>query len=452
MKEQNKKILAKQLVEKLKATNASDKRFYRIEVDADGLAPLDWLEVQKNQPKIYWADRDRNFEVAGVGAVQILSDKRGSDLAKALSMIEENLALADSDLRYYGGICFDTDSCPAESWKPFGRFYFVLPQFELRRDNERTTFAFNLEYKPDDSQEEIIEKLLGSFEELNFTNESPCQSLDAEVLSRVDRPDRSKWKENIAQVTETLRSEDIKKVVLSRRSTFQMSQTVDPIALLKQVSNNSVNTYNFCFQLDEANAFAGCSPECLYKKDHNTIYTEAIAGTCLTGKTKTQQQHFQKDMLSSDKEIEEHRYVFDDVNADLNKICSRVSVLDQRDIISLKYVQHFCSRFEGIEKENINTQKIIETLHPTAAVNGYPKHAAKDQIRKYESFSRGWYAGPVGWIGKDSAEFAVAIRSGLIQKKEISLFAGAGIVKSSDPASEWDELENKLKPFLKVIG
>ena len=34
------------------------------------------------------------------------------------------------------------------------------------------------------------------------------------------------------------------------------------------------------------------------------------------------------------------------------------------------------------------------------------------ELAELEPFSRGWYAGPVGWIGDDAAEFAVAIRSG----------------------------------------
>ena len=57
----------------------------------------------------------------------------------------------------------------------------------------------------------------------------------------------------------------------------------------------------------------------------------------------------------------------------------------------------------------------------------------------------------MGWVGKDSASFAVAIRSGLIVKDRLHLFSGAGIVEGSQPRSEWDEIENKISNFLKVI-
>ena len=449
-------VLAKQLVERIKAIipehNAGVERFYRFVVDVDKSAPLDWLCVQKKQTKTYWLNRERNFETAGVGAAQILRDEPSFSLANVLRAIEDNLAFAEGDVRYYGGICFDRDDSPEPLWHRFGRFYFIVPEFELRRENDAGTFAFNVVYKPGCRRDQIIEKLLSSMEGLVFNDEYAGNPFTARALSRTDCPDKSKWQENILEAIGAMRLANIKKIVLSRKSVFQMSQTIDPVALLKQVSNNSINTYDFCFQLDESNAFIGCSPECLYRKDQNSIYAEAIAGTCLAGETDSEQRCFQEKFLNSRKEAEEHGYVFDNVNADLNKICRRIHILNQRDILSLNYVQHFCSRFRGTLKDNISTQKIIETLHPTAALNGYPKRAAKSAVKKYEPFSRGWYAGPVGWIGADCSEFAAGIRSGFVRGREISLFAGAGIVKSSDPASEWGEIESKLKPFLEVIG
>jgi menaquinone-specific isochorismate synthase len=70
------------------------------------------------------------------------------------------------------------------------------------------------------------------------------------------------------------------------------------------------------------------------------------------------------------------------------------------------------------------------------------------------------YAGPVGWFGGDGAEFAVGIRSSLIQPHirgkygmtdenqtegaTVYLYAGTGIVQNSNPASEWQELNLKV--------
>ena len=45
----------------------------------------------------------------------------------------------------------------------------------------------------------------------------------------------------------------------------------------------------------------------------------------------------------------------------------------------------------------------------------------------------------------------MGIRSARIKDNEISLFAGAGLVRASDPRMEWEETENKLSLFLDVI-
>jgi menaquinone-specific isochorismate synthase len=87
----------------------------------------------------------------------------------------------------------------------------------------------------------------------------------------------------------------------------------------------------------------------------------------------------------------------------------------------------------------------MAALHPTPAVCGEPPEAAVAQIRALEPFDRGWYAGPVGFVGRDETRFAVGIRSALVQGDEVALFTGAGVVEGSDSTAEWQELEAKLR-------
>jgi len=129
-------------------------------------------------------------------------------------------------------------------------------------------------------------------------------------------------------------------------------------------------------------------------------------------------------------------------------------------------------------------------LHPTPAVCGRPRGAAKDVLASQEIFDRGFYSGPFGWLSGSAAEFVVAIRSALIHADPqiplgslqtrhsassqangngsnngsnsgsvqgngsataaamhtISLYAGVGIVKGSTPEAEWQV--SHLLPFL----
>ena len=450
-----KDVIGEQLVERVGAVFADSDtdfvRLYRFEVETDGLSVPDWLAVQKTDVKVYWSDRDGSSEIAGVGVADILTDSNHAQLSNVLATVEENIDSAKGSIRYYGGICFDGDHSLAEPWADFGRFCFLVPEFELRRENGRMIFAFNTRCEQNATAESTVQKLRDSLEQLNFKD--TAEELAGSVVSnRIDIPDKSQWRRTVRQALADMPAKDIGKIVLSRKTVLEMSQPVDAIRLLTEVGRQNMNTYDFCFQLNDRDAFIGCSPECLFSRRGDEIYSEAIAGTCPAGDSDSERLQHQAELLRSAKELEEHGYVHDNVKADLGEICSEIEVVDDRHIVSLSYVQHFCSRFKGALADDVDTYNIIEALHPTAAVNGFPKEAAREEIRVCERVSRGWYAGPVGWIGENSSEFAVGIRSARVQGSRISLFVGAGLVKASDAELEWDETENKLRLFLDVIG
>lgn len=75
------------------------------------------------------------------------------------------------------------------------------------------------------------------------------------------------------------------------------------------------------------------------------------------------------------------------------------------------------------------------------------------RLQETESFDRGFYAGPFGWMSGAAAEFSVAIRSALLQPQledsapasaSLSVYTGVGIVPGSDASQEWAELELKV--------
>ena len=69
-------------------------------------------------------------------------------------------------------------------------------------------------------------------------------------------------------------------------------------------------------------------------------------------------------------------------------------------------------------------------------------------LESHETFDRGWYAGPVGWMdAAGDGEFAVGLRSALVRGQRAWLFAGAGIMGDSVPASELAEIEMKFTPL-----
>jgi menaquinone-specific isochorismate synthase len=51
-----------------------------------------------------------------------------------------------------------------------------------------------------------------------------------------------------------------------------------------------------------------------------------------------------------------------------------------------------------------------------------------------------------------NGDFAVSIRSGLIQGNEASIFAGCGVVEDSVAELEFEETNIKFKPMLSALG
>ncbi|MHC5087722.1 MAG: isochorismate synthase [Planctomycetota bacterium] len=385
--------------------------------------------AQSGSVKMYWSSRDVHLKVAGLGLADRVDSQRTSSPAQALGKIEKNLANASAGIRYYGGLCFDMTDSTAAAWEGLGNYCFFVPEFELRQESNQTVFLFNIMVTEQDTVNSITQQFLESFDNLSFDTHKARRIPDHEfslpsVLKRSDRPDQSSWQDQTQELIGHIQANRVKKIVQTRITSLELVTAPDPLRLLHCVKNRSINTYDFCFQIDTDHAFIGCSPECLYQKAGNRIFR---------------------------KEAEEHEYVFENIKSELENICEEVTIVNKREILSLEYVQHLRSRFEGTLKKGIGDRDILCALHPTAAVNGYPKKAALALIREYEHFSRGWYAGPVGWIDLARSEFAVAIRSAHITGQQIRMFAGAGIVSASDPSREWEETEMKMAPFLSLF-
>jgi menaquinone-specific isochorismate synthase len=156
-------------------------------------------------------------------------------------------------------------------------------------------------------------------------------------------------------------------------------------------------------------------------------------------------------MYESDKDLREHRWVKKMIIDRLTPYCERIEETLDEKLLKLSHVQHLVSEFRADLHSGVRNEQILEALHPTPAVGGYPKKPAVERISQLEPFDRGWYAAPVGWVSQDEAEFAVAIRSALVQKEQLHIFAGSGIVNGSDPKKEWDENRNKAQNFLQLF-
>jgi menaquinone-specific isochorismate synthase len=158
-----------------------------------------------------------------------------------------------------------------------------------------------------------------------------------------------------------------------------------------------------------------------------------------------------RELLENEKERREQALVVEDISRSLAPLCDDLRADEEPSVLRLAFGQHLVTKFRATLREETGDADLLQNLHPTAAVGGVPTEKALRAIARLEPFDRGWYAGPVGWVTRDCAQFAVGIRSALVFRNSLHLFAGAGIVKGSSAQNEWAEVENKVSDFLALL-
>jgi isochorismate synthase EntC len=141
------------------------------------------------------------------------------------------------------------------------------------------------------------------------------------------------------------------------------------------------------------------------------------------------------------------------LRASLARVCTRVVVDALPRVHKLDNVQHLLTTVRGQVTAARSVLDLVEQLHPTPAVGGFPRTRALALIRQHEALDRGWYAAPIGWMdGHGDGEFVVGLRSALLRGETATLFAGCGIVAGSDPLTEYAEWGWKLRPMLGALA
>ena len=431
------------------AGSARGERILRVEVPTGDLDPLRWLGAQSMRPRSFWEGREDGVAVAAVGVADLVEDDGTSDYAS----LQERLALLSSstgEARYYGGLRFDPGRHDGEEWGAFGGHRFVLPRFEARREGDETVLACNL-ILPRDAEK--ARELLDEVEGLSLPGEASglTDSLPTPV-SRADSPDLEGWRKNVGAALEAFEAGEMDKVVLARRVEFGFEEDVDAVVLMESLRAATPNCFHFLVQPEEGVAFVGASPERLFRREGREIFSEAVAGTRPRGDSAVGDAELRDELLGSAKDQAEHSYVRISIKESLGELCEDLEVEDEASEMKLARGRHLVSRIRGTLRKGVADGEVLAALHPTPAVGGYPKEEALDKIRALEPFDRGWYAGPIGWLGSGGAEFAVGIRSGLVRGRTLALYSGAGIVVGSTPEGEWAEIEQKISDFTKVFG
>ena len=449
-----------------------DGGYLTVSVPFENIDPLAVLEVngETNGTRFFWERPEYDMALAAGNKVAIIkssganrfrSISKQADyiLSQSSSFSEINHSLAGAHL--VGGFSF-FDRPLSGAWSPLGNSSFFLPEWLLVRDGQFSILNITRKWHPDEPVDllrswysewiyRFIQRLNTKIDNSRILNEHEREPVKNSVANASD-DDRSEWMNKVERAREAIRQNQFRKIVLARQLRVQTPEKVSCTKLIHHLRKEYPSCYSFMYQLNGDATFLGSTPEKLLSLQSQNIKTVALAGSISRGKTATRDTINEKKLLESPKNLEEHAYVLDAIKEKLKPLTHYLEHPSRPVIKKYANVQHLCTPVTASLTRSLNAVDILERLHPTPAVGGYPEFDALQNIQQMEQIERGWYAGPVGWMNANKrAEFSVAIRSGLVRRKHVQFFAGCGIVEDSDPANEWEETQIKFIPMRKGL-
>lgn len=359
---------------------------------------------------------------------------------------------------WVGGFAFDDSRRGADAWREYPPAALTLPaaSFAVRGgEDPQARLTLNVVVEPcGNTVSEMlseVELLVDSLELDRDLTRVHFEPQEGEVrIAGTSSPEH--FEGAVEQAVSEIQLGAYEKVVLAREVTLRREAPIDPFNAFAGLTE----TFPECtvFALSEAETtFVGASPELLIRREGRRASTIALAGSARRGTDPETDALLGERLTTSAKNRVEHAIVVERIEQTLGRDSAWVSVAKEPQLVKMKNVQHLATPIRAQLTEPRPVVELAGSLHPTPAVGGDPWPETGERIRALEGFDRGWYTGAVGWSDLlEDGEFHVALRSALISGAQARLFAGCGIVASSEPSEELAETETKLAALIPILS
>lgn len=437
-------------------------RFFTETIEAGGISPLSFFEAGaliNDSHRFYWENASKTMTLVGIGHALTLTDEAGADRFDTIeskwrhyceALIKED---KDMDPVLFGGFSFDEkrSSTPSE-WGGFPDALFAVPTFQLKIENGKTLVAINFISEESETvlQFEALRKQRDQLIHMAQVQESV--SIEKPALVSMKELCKDQYLKAVKKITEKIQNGEAEKVVIARKLALQFEQPIRPAAALQSVTNEQRDSYNFGLE-NGGQFFFGATPERLIEIKDGQAFSACVAGSIKRGSSADEDQQFGSELLGDKKNQEEHQYVVDMITGVFDSLCASYTAATRPKLMKVRDIQHLHTPVEGRLGAESGIFQFVKALHPTPALGGVPTPVAMELIRQEEDLDRGYYAAPIGWTdASGNGEFAVAIRSALLEQENAMLYAGGGIVADSDPTQEYEETWVKFRPMLRALG
>ena len=400
----------------------------------------------------YYERPDQDFVLAGIGVagrIEAPAGRGATALREPARQLLRDWDGADSEPlrpRLLGGFAFDAAAPTGAPWTGFDAGWLVLPRMLFIRE----AGVCGVVLAPEADREELFALVADLAARDRSTAPDPAAGgLPLRVLWDVNRP---ALLTAVASVAADIRSGVYEKAVLAATRELEAAGPIEPGLALARLRERYSNCHLFSYRTGDG-IFLGASPEQLAGLRNGRITTLGLAGSTRRGQTPEEDEELGNALLNSMKDRIEHAIVVRALREGIGELADGLRAPNQPSLRRLHNIQHLSTEVVAEARPGVDVLDVVERLHPTPAVCGWPTRIARSVIGRYERFDRGWYAGPVGWIdAAGDGEFAVGLRSALVRGARAWLFAGAGIMGDSDPEAELAEIELKFRPLTSALG
>jgi len=254
--------------------------------------------------------------------------------------------------------------------------------------------------------------------------------------------DRQHFAQLVEKALVPLCKGEMKKVVLSTRLSRPLSSILD-LRLERLFYGEKTSSFRYLMQLEGKVCWLGDTPETLLVKKERSISTMALAGT-------RRKNEVSIDGFTS-KEFEEQEVVVQELVERLNPLAYNVEVFSRQQATAGTLV-HLKTNITAKLPKEVSDKVVLEVLHPTAAVCGFPRENAIKWIHEEEAHDRELYAGYLGFQSPERSSYFVNLRCGRYADGLFEFFVGAGITADSEPQKEVDEIQAKTASMMRMFS
>lgn len=351
-----------------------------------------------------------------------------------------------------GGFSFAPDGGSSPHWAGFAPASLHVPEVSLARTGDDVQLTVAACARADDTADDLLARIDARLAGLRS---APLALLDPAPVGRyvvAGSAPPEHYEEAVARGVERIRAGALEKIVLAREVQVHAPVAHDPAAIFGVLREGFASCFCFCAGRGDA-AFVAASPELLIRREGMRASTLALAGSARRSADPSVDDHLGEQLLQSDKDRAEQAIVARRIERALRPHSVWVAAAEEPVVVKMANIQHLATPIRAQLARPVGAVRLAGLLHPTPAVGGEPFEVAEPLIPALEGLDRGWYAGPVGWTDtNEDGEFCVALRCALLRGPLARCYAGVGVVRDSDPASELAETDVKLAALLPVLA